>query len=899
MKIKAHMSGAILAASIFTAASADAAVTFEIEWAKAGKEISISAENGRVAGITALKGSARVRETAIHVRKADALRLQCRIEDENMNLGPGSTIVSITNGSESFSFFLRDVNSGSPVWIPEYQVTVLPEGDGRSYSQVVESIKAKGIVSKMDRIEASGEASFEEAFRICRSMSAPIWLGISRDMRRFEITEELPDLPSTVQNDKRIVPILSYHPFADPDLSTAPLSYNYSFSRGVGPQDNIRRSLEDGVMPICNSVTDDDGVIYHSKSFVTLERSTLTEENVKGTHYMISDNNSGGRAWTEEHLVQLRKILAETPPADEETILTIHTTITNTAKVPRYAWFKIPYTSFAGGSYEYDPSSGLSTLADGKVFCISTIDGKPVANEEMAVLLGAGKSIEVDYIIPHSPVSRERACAMAMKPYETRFTECKAFWQKKLDAAARIRVPEERVQNMIQAGLLHLDLVTHGDRDQGTLAANVGVYSPIGTESAPIIQFYESMGLMDEARGCLQYFLDTQQEDGRIVNYFGYTIETGAVLWSLGEYWRYTNDRSWAESIKPQLLKACRYLMEWRAGNLREELKGRGYGMVDGKVADPEDQFHQFMLNAYSCMGIKRAAEVLEAIGAAEAYAIRKEAEAWRMDILDSFHASLASSPVVPVSDGSWCPTCSPWAESRTARFLLQKAENYRSHGTFMVPDGLLGPIHLLFAGIVDPKGVEGRMIMKYYRDVICQDNTLFSQPYYGKHNVIQAQLGMVKPFLNTYYNTVAPHFDHETGTFWEHYFKQSVHKTHEEANFLMETRNMLYMECGDTLRMLNVIPRKWMENGKEIELGSVMSYFGPIDFKAVSHVGENRITAEITCDPDRAPSTVTIRLPHPDGKKAKSVDVGVYDSETETVTLSDFKGHAAVELSF
>ena len=40
---------------------------------------------------------------------------------------------------------------------------------------------------------------------------------------------------------------------------------------------------------------------------------------------------------------------------------------------------------------------------------------------------------------------------------------------------------------MIRAGLLHLDMVTYGKEPDGILAANVGVYSPIGTESAPII----------------------------------------------------------------------------------------------------------------------------------------------------------------------------------------------------------------------------------------------------------------------------------------------------------------------------------------------------------------------------------------------------------------------------
>ncbi|MBR5431741.1 MAG: hypothetical protein IK119_05100, partial [Bacteroidales bacterium] len=711
--------------------------------------------------------------------------------------GPNSTIISVANGAESFSFFLRDVNAASPIWIPEYQVVVLPDGVSMSYDEVVELIRSRHLVSKIDRIEQEEEASFETAEKVTRNMSVPIWLGISRDIRLFEITEELPDALSTYQADKTIVPKLASTELVDESVSEYPLSYNYSFSRGIGAYDNITRSLEDGVLPIYISVTEDDDVVYQSKSFVTLEKSTLTEENVKGTHFMISDKYSQGRAWTDSQQKQLDKILANTPPAGEETVLVIHTVITNRGDVPRYAWMKIPFPSHRRIEYTYDPSTGFSSFKDGRVFCASRIKGRPVPNEETAVLLQPGESLEVDYLLPHSPVTSSRAQALAQRPYEELYAQCKVFWQNKLDAAAKIHIPEERIDNMLRAGLLHLDLITFGDRDQGTLAPNVGVYSPIGTESAPIIQYYESMGLTDQARRCLQYFLDTQQEDGCIVNFAGYTIETGAVLWSIGEYYRYTRDRQWVEQNKPQILKACNYLLEWRRRNLREELKGRGYGMIDGKVADPVDPYHQFMLNGYSYLGLKRISDALEEIGCEEAQTLAAEAKAWRQDILDSFHTCLASSPVVPVSDGSWCPTCSPWAESPTARFFLHKEENYRSHGTFMVPDGLLGPLHLIFTEVIDPESRDASLLLKYYRDVICQGNSLFSQPYYGKHNLIQARLGQVKPFLNTYYYTVAPHFDHSTGTFWEHLFKVSVHKTHEEANFLMETRNMLYLEDG------------------------------------------------------------------------------------------------------
>ena len=871
----------------------------EIEWKAVSGGVKIKADNGSVSSVQILKGKGRVRGCTVKIGKPSCVRLRCDVQDPVTSTGPNSTIISVGNGPDSFSFFLRDVNATSPIWIPEYQVVVLPDGVSMSYDEVVELITSRHLVSKMEQIEQAEEASFEAAEKVTRNMSVPIWLGISRDIRLFQITEELPDALSTYQADKTVVPMQSSSQIVDKSLSEYPISYNYSFGRGVGAYDNITRSLEDGVLPIYLSVTEDDDVVYQSKSFVTLEKSILTEENVRGTNYMISDYYSQGRAFTQSQQEQLDELLANTPPALEETVLVIHTVITNKGDVPRYAWMKIPYAAFRGPDDTYDPVTGFSSFKDGRVYCVSLLGGQPVPNDETAVLLQPGESLDVDYFIPHSPVSAARAEALARRPYEELYTQCKAFWQNKLDAAAKIHVPEERINNMLKAGLLHLDLITFGDRNQGTLAPNVGVYSPIGTESAPIIQYYESLGLTDQARRCLQYFIDTQQEDGRIVNFAGYTIETGAVLWSIGEYYRYTRDRQWIEQNKSQILKACAYLLEWRQRNLREEFRGRGYGMIDGKVADPVDPYHQFMLNGYSYLGLKRISEVLEEIDCDEAQQLTAETAAWRQDILDSFHACMASSPVVPVSDGSWCPTCSPWAESPTARFFLHKAEQYRSHGTFMVPDGLLGPLHLIFTEVIDPESRDASLLLKYYRDVVCQGNSLFSQPYYGKHNFIQARLGQVKPFLNTYYYTVAPHFDHATGTFWEHYFKVSVHKTHEEANFLMETRQMLYLEDGDTLRLLNVIPRKWLEDGEEIVLDSVLSYFGPVDLVVTSNVSEGEIRAHVSCPGNRRPSTVTIRLPHPQGKKAVQVSGGSYDPDTESVTVNDFSGMAEIILKF
>ena len=162
------------------------------------------------------------------------------------------------------------------------------------------------------------------------------------------------------------------------------------------------------------------------------------------------------------------------------------------------------------------------------------------------------------------------------------------------------------------------------------------------------------------------YFLDKQHDDGMIQNFGGYMVETGAALWSMGEYFRYTRDTAWVKQVEPKLLKACEFLFLWRARNKKDNLAGKGYGMIDGKVADPEDPFHQFMLNGYAYLGVSRVAEMLSSIDKSNSVRIRNEADEWKDDIRRSFFSSMAGSPAVPLGNGTWSPTVPPWTEAKT-----------------------------------------------------------------------------------------------------------------------------------------------------------------------------------------------------------------------------------------
>ncbi len=886
------LSGAI----VFCGAVADESgnIKVSVEWQNERPSGTIEVMNGSLEKLGVVKGSGKARENHFEFNKIGQNRIEISLKGVNTSNGSGSTLITVHAGGNSFSFFLRDVSTGYPIFIPQYHVVVCGWGDNRSYSQIEQDIKNRGLQSELQKIEYEPEESFDSAAAHTRNQVCPAWLGISRDVRIFEM-----GLP---QDMDMIIPRMASSDVALKEANNTGESYCYMAGRGQGVEPNATRRLEDGVLPILHSTMQDDGIEYYTTSFVALESTPLNSGVAIGSHYLVADSSSYGHMFTPNQREQAKSRINEELNKSEETVLFYRAVATNMSSVPRYAWFRTIKPGkgwWDKKSYTYHRESGFSSYSTDRVFGISKLNGGPLPNEEIAVLLKPGEKAIFEFCLPHSPVSAARAKLLSDQSFTERYDECRKFWQEKLSHAARIRLPEKRIEEMIQAGLLHLDLITYGIEPDGILAPCIGVYSPIGTESSPIIQFYNSMGLHETARRSLMYFLDKQHEDGLIQNFGGYMVETGAALWSIGEYYRYTQDTAWIRQIEPKLLKSCEFLLNWRERNKKESLRGKGYGMIDGKVADPEDPFHQYMLNAYAYLGMSRVAEMLQDIDGSNSIRLKKEAESWKQDIRESFLNSMAGSPVVPLGDGTWCPTAPPWTEATAMRLLYHTNETFLSHGTFTVSDAMLGPLYLIFCEVLDPREPVSRMLLDYHQELFYQRNAAFSQPYYSRHNWVQLKLGMTKPFLKTYYNTFSAVSDRDTYTFWEHLYKVSVHKTHEEAWFLMETRWMLYLEEGRSLKLLSGIPRKWLENGKEIEVTRAASYFGPLSFRVTSNTDKGYIEANIDCKSERMPQQVILRIPHPDGKKPVNVIGGSYNMEDETVTIMPFDGTTVIRLEY
>lgn len=821
-------------------------------------------------------------------------RLDLEIESA-ADRGALPTLVTLDAKPRGFSFRLEDVDAGFPIYLPGDHLIITEATDDRSYADIVAAIRKTGGQTKLQQIAEAPEANFAGAAAVGRDIKVETWLGVSRDMRLFRMDEDLETFqPKFAGYDVRL-----------PETPKQIATYAFQFGRGRGPRVGITRRLDDGDLPILRGTIDDEAISYDVTMFATLERSPLTMENIRGTDYLVADAYGHGHMFTpaQAELERQRRETEMNP--SEEVVLYARAVATNHGKAPQYALFRTAAPSLATPvspklpKWNFDAAHGLSSFESGRVFAVSKLNGAPLAAEEISVLLRPGESATLDIMVPHQPVSRERGEALTAQSFDARLTEARTFWRGKLASASAWQLPEPRMNEMVRAGLLHLDLVTYGHASPAPLLPGIGIYTAIGSESAPIIQFMDSMGWHDTAARAVEFFLAKQHDDGFMQNFNGYMLETGAVLWTLGEHYRYTRDAAWLQRIHPKVTLAWHYLRDWRTRNMLPELRGHGYGLLDGKTADPDDPFRSFMLNGYAYLGLARTAELLREIDPAEAAACFVEAEALKADIRTALSEAMARSPVVPLGDGTWSRSAPPWTNYRGPLMVHADGGSWFTHGSMVARDSLLGPLYLVFQEVLSPQEPMAVEILETHSELMTRDNVAFGQPYYSRHPWVHLQRGETKAFLQAWYGTVAAMADRGTYTFTEHFFPASSHKTHEEAWFLMETRWMLYLEEGDTLRLLAGMPRAYLKSDAQLSVKNAGSYFGALSFAVKVSPDGNAMHVTIDCPGDWSPRAIEIRVPHPEGKKAQSVEGGTYDAATETVRIDDYSGQAILDLRF
>lgn len=800
-----------------------------------------------------------------------------------------TTLVRVTTAAGGFSFWADEVTAASPIIVRGLDTAITTADDQRDLTGLQTALTDQERVTTLASYTAR-EDSYDEAATRSRQLQGPTWLGLGRDVRTFGFS--LRGVGAGHQDERLwdwIAPQWHGEPVHLPEADAA-VRYHFMIGRGLSAQHDIERRLDDGRLPILTSTIHDGVMTYRTTTFACLEHSDLRAETNQGTPFLIADGHSAGHMFTPDQQTQFDTLSADYSPT-EQTVLITRIVAENIGAVPRHAFVSIPLPFTAQThlplATTFDAATGISMLGTdtNRGYCVTTMNGHPAQTEELAPLVPAGRQITLEIRVPHTPISTTRLQALRDRSYDDLLDQTRRFWRQRLDASAHIEVPDTRLTEMIAAGLLHLDLVSYGTEPDGTIAPTIGVYAPIGSESAPIIQFYDSIGQTRLAERSLQYFVDKQHDDGFMQNFGGYMLETEAALWSFGEHFRYTRDLDWLKSVRPAVESAVGYILQNR--RQQQAAPGNPHGLIMGKTADPEDPFAAYMLNGFAAIGLDRAAEMITALDPDAGLPWRQEAASLRADIRASLIDAMAGSPVVPLADGTWSRTAPPWAGQAGPLTIDRSPRRWYTHGTITGRDALLGPLWLVLQEVLDPTEPLTTELLEYHADLLFHDNAAFSQPYYSPHPLLHLRRGEVGAFLRAFYTMVASLADPQTYSFWEHYFHASPHKTHEEAWFLMQTRWMLYLEDGGRLRLLPGIPRRWLAAGQRIIIERAHSYFGEFTLRVTSD--GSTVTVDVTGDIDRQPADIAVRLPHPNGPRTATVTNGTYDPTTECLMLSGY----------
>ena len=484
----------------------------------------------------------------------------------------------------------------------------------------------------------------------------------------------------------------------------------------------------------------------------------------------------------------------------------------------------------------------------------------------------------------------------------------------------KIRVPESAVNNIYKAQILHSQsqLVQAADRDY-----YMPVYGFLGVWVWDIMKTLvplDAMGYREDVAKSLEYLLRIQgrypphgqikssegafsgtgtfeesgwekddestiygllakSQAGKESNFPAWMNWTGAVLYAFGEHYFYTNDRPWLQNAAPALVRGCNWIINERQATKQRDTQGQKvlhYGLLPAGQAYDQNfknpTYYPCWTDSYSCHGLERAAEALAEIGHPEAPRLLQEAANYREDILEVMRRTRQTDPSLPpYPERLGRPP--GWADFATGALAF-------------VDTGFLGPHDPAFGQL------EAYMKKNFNRGVLGLTGALrgdedkhapnsyyvsYSEDIWHRAWMLR---GEVEKALLAFYSMLAFGVDKETLCPVERFDLYDQRYTpffmHAEGCSRIGAiiRQGLLMEQSQVLYLLAGAPRRWLEDGKAIELQDGITYFGRVDLTISSQVLENKIQVDLALHkprPERLES-VRLRLPHPRKQSMKAV---------------------------
>lgn len=514
--------------------------------------------------------------------------------------------------------------------------------------------------------------------------------------------------------------------------------------------------------------------------------------------------------------------------------------------------------------------------------------------------------------------------------------DVRTYWEAVLAPAMHIATPEPFLNNLIRSSMVRCYIAARQDDDGRRIGPWIAAmsYGPLESEAHSVIRGMDFTGNMDFARRSLEFFVHRYNTNGFLTT--GYTtFGTAWHLWTLGEHFQLYLDTGWLRGLAPEITRVglwiTRQIEKTKAApaNAGASLAPPVAGLMPpGVMADWNAFACHFWLNAYYYAALRELGAALSDLAKArhdlhesvlgspdpqlpahpglEPYELSQrvldaaatngaffgeQALALRTNLLRAYQWTQAQAPALPLRNGTWIPFYPSQLHSpgKLADFFPGQ-----DAGRSWCYDVEGGAHQLVPAGVFDPNSPEVARIMDHMEDVQFLADGWFDypadtnakdwfnlggfskvQPYYTRNAEIYALRDDPKPFLRSYFNTLAAMVNPEVLTFWEHFHHSGAwDKTHETGYFLYQTRTMLVTERGDQLWLAPFLPSYWLKDGLAVAVTNAPTRFGPVTYRIASHLKNGYIEARIEPPTRFLPQALVLRLRHPDGRRIRAVTV-------------------------
>jgi hypothetical protein len=507
-------------------------------------------------------------------------------------------------------------------------------------------------------------------------------------------------------------------------------------------------------------------------------------------------------------------------------------------------------------------------------------------------------------------------------------------WRAVLADATQIDTPDELLNNVLRSSRVRCLIAARNEAGGARVAPWIAAmaYGPLESEAHSVLRGLDFLGHHDFARRGLEFFIHRYNTNGFLTT--GYTtFGTAWHLWTLGEHCALTADRDWLRRQAPEL----RRVGDWILRQLEKTRRGAGgspaprgreapgtaptgplapdgqpvpeFGLMPPAVMADWNAFAcHFMLNGYYHAALRELGAALAGLGDPRAADYTRGAEELRGNIRRAYRWTQARAPALPLRDGTWIPLYPSQVHSPG------KLEHFfpgDDAGRSWAYDTELGAHQLAPTGVFAPDDPEVTRMLNHLEDVQFLGEGWFDypaaanaqdwfnlggfakvQPYYGRNAEVYALRDDVKPFVRSYFNSLASLLNTEVLTLWEHFRHSGAwDKTHETGYFLHQTRTMLVQERGQDLWLAPLLPADWLRPGQSLLVSNAPTRFGPVSYRITARPDAPVTEVQLTPPSRATPARVVVRLRAPEGRVIRSVRVDGrphddFDPAQSTVTL-------------